>query len=70
MMGHTAFGCLTESYPVPLSSLHGGKGFSFTSLVPSNDKVDSESVVGIKHGDSAMVIGYQGDEFTCTWSAE
>ena len=32
--------------------------------------VNSESVVGIKPGDSGVVIGYQVDEFTCTWSAE
>ena len=32
--------------------------------------VDSESAMGIKHGDSGVVIGYQVDEFTHTWSAE
>ena len=32
--------------------------------------VDSESVVVIKPGDSGMVIRYQIDEFTHTWSAE
>ena len=32
--------------------------------------VNSESVMGIKPGDSSVVIGYQFDEFTCTWSAE
>ena len=32
--------------------------------------VDSEPVMGIKPGDSGVVIGYQVDEFTCTWSAE
>ena len=31
--------------------------------------VDSESVVGIKPGDSGVVIGYQIDEFTHTWTA-
>ena len=31
---------------------------------------DSESVMGIKPGDSSVVIGYQVDEFTRTWSAE
>ena len=30
----------------------------------------TESVMGIKPGDSGVVIGYQVDEFTCTWSAE
>ena len=32
--------------------------------------VYSESVVDIKPGDSGMLIGYQADEFTHTWSAE
>ena len=32
--------------------------------------VNSESVMGIKPGDSGVVIGYQVDEFTHTWSAE
>ena len=32
--------------------------------------VDSESVMDIKPGDSGVVIGYQVDEFTCTWSTE
>ena len=32
--------------------------------------VDSDSVMGIKPGDSSVVIGYQVDEFTRTWSAE
>ena len=41
-----------------------------TGLVPSSDTVDSESVVGIKPGDTGLLIGYQVDEFTHTWSAE
>ena len=32
--------------------------------------VDSESVVGIKHSDSGVVIGYQVDKLTHFWSAE
>ena len=32
--------------------------------------VNSESAMGIKAGDSGVVIGYQVDEFTHTWSAE
>ena len=31
--------------------------------------VSFESVMGIKPGDSSVVIGYQVDEFTHTWSA-
>ena len=38
--------------------------------MPSDDAVDPDSVMGIKPGDSGVVIGYQVDEFTHTWSAE
>ena len=38
--------------------------------MPSDDAVNSDSVMSIKSGDSGMVIGYQVDEFTCIWSAE
>ena len=38
--------------------------------MPSDDAVNSDSVMGIKPGDSGVVIGYQVDEFACTWSAE
>ena len=55
---------------IPLPSPHDGEGSSFPGLVPSDDMVDSESVKGIKPGDSGVVIGYQVDEFTCTWPAE
>ena len=50
--------------------MHGGEGSSFLDLVPFNDMVNSEFLVGIKPGDSGVVIGYQVDEFTGTWSAE
>ena len=33
-------------------------------------QLTSESVLGIKPGDSGVVIWYQVDEFTHTWSAE
>ena len=63
-------GDLTESHPFPLYSLHGGEGYSFPGLVPSNNMVNSESAMGIKpSGDYAVVIGYQVDEFTHTWPA-
>ena len=39
-------------------------------MVPPDDTVNSESVMGIKPGDSGVVIGYQVDDFTHTWSAE
>ena len=47
-----------------------GDGSSFPGFVPSGDMVDSESVMGVKHGDSSVVIEYQVEEFTHTWSAE
>ena len=59
-----------ESHLIPLPSLHGREGSSFPGLVPSDDVGDSESVMGIKPGDSDLVIGYEVDEFTHTWSAE
>ena len=44
----------------------GWKG-SFSASFPPDDMVDSKSVVVIKHFASGVVIGYQVDEFTCTW---
>ena len=68
--GAYSFVGLAESHPIPPPSLHGGEGSSFPGLVPSDDTVNSESVMGIKPGDSSVVTGYQVDEFTCSWSAE
>ena len=68
--GTYSFRGLVETHLVPLHSLQGGEGFSVPGLVPSNEKVNSESVVDIKTGDSGVVIGYQVDEFTHTWSVE
>ena len=42
---------LAESHPIPLPSLHDGEGSSFPGLVPSDDMVYSESMMGIKPGD-------------------
>ena len=53
-----------------MPSLHSGEGSPFPGLVPSDDMVDFEFVMGIKPGDSGVVIGYQVDEVTHTWSAE
>ena len=39
-------------------------GFSFPSLVLSDDTICTESVVGVTPGDSGVVIRYQVDEFT------
>ena len=69
MVGHAVLGA-QQGHPIPLPSLHDGEGSSFPCLVPSDDMVNSESVMGIKSGDSGVVIGYQVDEFTHTWSTE
>ena len=61
---------MAESHPNPLPSLHGGERSSFPGLVPSDDTVDFESTMGVKPGDSGVVIGYQVEEFMCNWSAE
>ena len=68
-MGHRALGAW-QSHPIPLPTLHNGEGSSFPGLVPSDDMVDSASATGIKPGNSGVVIGYQVDAFTHTWSAE
>ena len=64
--GVYSLGDSAESHLIPPPSLHDGEGSSFPGLVPSDDTVHSESVMGIKPGDSGVVIGYQVDEFTCT----
>ena len=56
--GAYSFGGLAEGHLIPPPSLHHGEGSSFLGLVPSNDTVDSESLVGINPGDSGVVIGY------------
>ena len=53
-----------ESHPIPLPCLCDGEGSSFPGLVPSDDAVNSDSVMGVKPVDSGVVIGYQIDEFT------
>ena len=68
--GEYSLGGSIESHPIHLPSLCDGEGSSFPGLVPSDDAVNSDSVMGIKPGDSGVVIGYQVDEFTGTWSAE
>ena len=52
-----SFGGLAESNLIPPPSLHGGEGSSVSGLVPSDDTVNSESVLGIKPGDCGVVIG-------------
>ena len=57
MVRYTTLGAW-QSHLIPSPSQHGGEGSSFPGLVPSDDIVNSESVVGITHGDSGVVIGY------------
>ena len=59
--GVYSFGGLAES-PDPSAFLACGEGSSFPDLVPSHDMVNSESAMGIKPGDSGVVIGYHIDE--------
>ena len=68
--GAYSFGGLAESHQIHPPFLHGGEVSSIPGLVPSNDTGDSESAMGIKPGDSGVVIGYHVDAFTHTWSAE
>ena len=68
-VGYIALGAW-QSHLITLSSLMVGRGSSFPGLVQSDDRVDSESVMGIKPGDSGVVIGYHVDEFNCIWSEE
>ena len=63
--GAYSLGGSVESHLIPPPSLHDGEGSSFPGLVPSDDAVNSESVMGVNPGDSGVVIGYQVDEFTC-----
>ena len=53
---------------IPPPSQYGGEGSSLSICVPPTD--NSASMVGIKPGDSGVVIGYQVDEFMLTGLAE
>ena len=68
--GVYSLGGSIESHLIPPPSLHAGEGSSFPGLVLSDDVVNPDSVMAVKPGDSGVVIGYQVDEFTRTWSAE
>ena len=67
--GAYSFGGLAESHPIPLAVLHGGEGSSFHIWFHLMTQ-STLNLVGIKPGDSSVVIGYQVNEFACTWSAE
>ena len=69
MMGNIALAA-QKSHLIHLPLLHGRKGSSFSGLVPPVDTDASKSVASMKSGDSSVVIGYQIDEFTSTWSVE
>ena len=66
-MIHTALGAW-QSHPIHLPSLHGRKDLLFQVVFPPVTQLTSESVVGIKPGGSGVVIWYQADQFTYTWS--
>ena len=68
--GVYSLGGSIESHLIPLPLLHTWEGSSFPGLVPSDDAVNLDSVMAVKPCDSGVVIGYQVDEFTRTWSAE
>ena len=69
MVWHTALGAW-QSHLIPLTSLHGGEGSFFPGFIPSDDTVDFDSAIGIKPCFSGVVMWYQIDELTHTWSAE
>ena len=68
MIGHRALGA-QQSHPILPPSLHGGKGSSFPGSDPTDEMGDFKSVMDVKPDDSGVVIRYQVDEFTHTWSA-
>ena len=70
MLGHTALGAWQRATQFLCLPCMVGRGCPFPGLVPSDDMVVSESVMGIKPHGSGAVIGYQVDEFIHTWSAE
>ena len=50
--------------------LHGREG-SFPGYVPPNDMVGTPKyAVGVKPNNSGVMIGYQVDKFTHTWSVQ
>ena len=59
-----------QSHLIPPHSLHGREGCTFPASVPSDDTVNSKSVAGVNPGDSGVMIEYQFDPFTHTWSVE
>ena len=62
MVGNIAF--------VAHSVSSNAKGSSFPGFVPPSETVNSKSVVGVKMGDSSILIGYHVEKFISTWSVE
>ena len=69
MVGHTAL--QNQQRVTNASSFPTWQGeASLADLVQPDDIANSESVLGIKPGYCSVVIGYQVDELTYTWSVQ
>ena len=68
--GTYRFGDSAESHLILPPFLHGREGSSFPGCFSPNNTVNSKSVVGIKLGDSFVLIGCQFDECTYNLSVE
>ena len=66
--GAYSFGGLIDRCLIPLPFLLGG--VFFPGLVPPDPMDNSTSEVGIKPGDSHMMIQYQVDQFSHFWLVE
>ena len=53
--GSYSLGGSVESHLIPLPSLCDGEGSSFSGLVPTDDMVHSDSIMGVKPGDSGGI---------------
>ena len=63
MVGHTALGAWQRVPQSLCLSTWWGGGF-FSGSVSPDERLNSRSVVGVRPGDSGMMIGCQVDEFT------
>ena len=68
--GVYSIGGSLESHLIPLPSLHDGEGLLFQVWCHQMMWLILILLWALKPGDSSVVIGYQVDEFTHTWSAE
>ena len=69
MVVHSAFWA-HQSHLILQHLLHVEEGSSNPCLVLSNDTANSKSVMGIKHDDSGVVIGFKVCKSICIWSVE